>query len=160
MKSQPEAARRDRAQIRKRWYEEVERVRELPGFDRFLTASDYSLVEMSSSEIVTAVNISRFGSHALLVSRDGVTTVGLPALTVESAAKQAEIYEKVVLVGGNPRDARNRELLLLDMLAWLWDVVGAPVAEVLLSRGKSHISAGALQGLSESCQFMLLEYTD
>ena len=114
MKSQPEAARRDRAQIRKRWYEEVERVRELPGFDRFLTASDYSLVEMSSSEIVTAVNISRFGSHALLVSRDGVTTVGLPALTVESAAKQAEIYEKVVLVGGNPRDARNRELLLLE----------------------------------------------
>ena len=131
-------ARSDRARIRERWAEEVARVRQLPGFTDFLAEPEYSFAEMDSDEIVSAINVSRFGSYAFLIGPGGVTTTTLPGLTLESATKQAELYAKAILVGSASHDTRNRELLLIDILAWLWEVIGGPISELLAgSVGKS-----------------------
>ena len=91
---------------------------------------------------MTAINVSRFGSYALLIERDGVTTVALPRLTFESAAKQSELYAKAILGGTGPHGVRDRELLLIDTLAWLWEVVGRPVSQ-FIAGGEGRTSFGA-----------------
>ncbi len=107
------------------------RVRQLPGLERFLMPSPADLRLAARQGPVVFVNVSRFGSAAIICSPDAVSAVPLPGLTPAALRDQVETF--LVAQGGaidrnRSRDARRRdEATLARVLDWLGEVVVGPV---------------------------------
>ncbi|TCJ36592.1 CHAT domain-containing protein [Parafrankia sp. BMG5.11] len=126
-----EAARRRRAATA--FDRAVAEIRELPGFNGFLQPPQArELTAAATGGPVVIVNVSRFGSHALILTSGGVLEpVPLTALTPEA------VYEWVLgflialdEVSSPFARASSRlaaEQWITDMLGWLWDAVASPV---------------------------------
>jgi tetratricopeptide (TPR) repeat protein len=133
------AALRETAERRRRLAASLEtviaEVRSVPGFEGFLRPPAVSeLARAAAGGAVVVVNVSPFGSHALVLTGDGVhDPVPLPGLTPRG------VYDRVVaflsdlgpaLASTVPFGSAQRaaaEQPLLDTLAWLWDEVAEPV---------------------------------
>jgi tetratricopeptide (TPR) repeat protein len=105
----------------------VAEIRDVPGFKDFQLAPDVAqLMGAASRWPVVAVNVSGERCDALAVSAQGIGLVSLPGLTIESATDYAERLRSATDLrqGGTRRE-------MLDILAWLWDVVVGPVLDVL-----------------------------
>ena len=85
---------------------------------------------------VVVVTVSRFGSHALIVTGGGVLdAVPLPGLTPQT------VYDRVVAFLGALEDSQSpaagagdrvaAEQRLTDTLGWLWDALAGPVLDRL-----------------------------
>ncbi len=107
----------------------IAEIRALPGFAGFLRPHPVGeLAAAATGGLVVAVTVSRFGSHALVLTTDGaVEPVPLPGLTPEA------VYDRVVdfldALGGAP--SPGAEERVAGTLGWLWDTVAGPVLDRL-----------------------------
>jgi hypothetical protein len=105
-------------------------IRSRPGFGGFLRPPPVSeLAAAAGGGPVVIVNVSRFGSHALILTSGGVLDpVPLDGLTPDRVV--AEVSGFLTAVGEEPASqAAQRQLA--DVLAWLWDAVAGPVLDRL-----------------------------
>lgn len=110
----------------------IEQIRRLPGLENFLAPSPIDrLREAARGGVVVILNTSRYGSDALIVTKDGVLDpLPLPGLSLESLHSQA--LTCFGAVGGWSRsEGADPEKQLMEVLAWLWDTVTGPVLERL-----------------------------
>jgi hypothetical protein len=79
---------------------------------------------------VVVVNVSRYGSSALLLTTGGVSAVALPRLRHAALESAVNTFQQALgeaashADGGRRREAQRQ---LSEVLAWLWDVVAEPV---------------------------------
>ena len=104
----------------------IQEIRGVPGNERFLLGQTVTeMQQCAAGGTIVIVNITRFRSHAILVSADGVRALNLPWLL----AQDAETWLSKKWTGRGVRRAdravRNREFL--EYLAWLWNVCVEPV---------------------------------
>lgn len=123
----------DSGPVRRRALEEWERVlddiRQQAGFERFgLPPAIEELRDaIDEGDTVIALNVAASRRDALILTRHGEDHVRLPEVSFEEAARHASAFlarVHIVRGGGEQRD-------LLEVLAWLWDAVAAPVLEHL-----------------------------
>ncbi|MBF9130236.1 CHAT domain-containing protein [Plantactinospora sp. S1510] len=122
---------RRRALVRA-WDQTVVRIRRLPGCANFLAPVTIDqLMPAAAAGPVVTVNVSRYGSHALVLTRDGVDAVPLPQVTVEALQEQAAAFLNALpfaeLQAENEHATHDAQQPLRDVLSWLWSTVAGPV---------------------------------
>lgn len=84
------------------------------------------------------VNVSRFASHAPLLTPRGVSAVELPALTPEGVARRVDAVQSALRLTSDRTASAARRLAarrrLSSHLAWLWTGTAAPVLAELPHR--------------------------
>jgi predicted metal-dependent phosphoesterase TrpH len=135
-----EAARRDTERRRAAtaaFDQLIAEIRQLPDFHSFLQPQSLAeLLAAAAEGPVVVVTVSRFGSHALTLTGDGVQDpVPLPGLTPQT------VYDWVAAFLGALDDAWSpaagasgraaAEQRLGDTLGWLWDALAGPVLDQL-----------------------------
>jgi hypothetical protein len=143
------------------WGELVEQVRDLEGFEDSLGAPRPGSLLPAAEKGPVVVNVSRWRCDALIVEPDGVTSCWLEDLTLEEAARRTRDYLDVLHAveladrefaaatsAENTPDRASirrehlaaREVdraqatvdeLLVDLQAWLWNVIADPVLRKL-----------------------------
>ncbi len=111
-------------------------IRQVPGFAGFLRPPPArELMEAAGEGTIVVVNISSYGSHALVVTRAGVRAVNLAGasprdvrervatLVGATAADGSEIPDE--LAHSSPRE--DADTVVKATLAWLWEAVAQPV---------------------------------
>ncbi|WP_246269186.1 CHAT domain-containing tetratricopeptide repeat protein [Acrocarpospora macrocephala] len=102
----------------------MERIRSLGGFASFaLPPSIEELTEQATSGPVVTFNVSSFRSDALILTRTGISAVELPGLDQASLVDRIDRFRQAL----SSRD----DVVILDVLAWLWDVAAGPVLHEL-----------------------------
>ena len=128
----------DAAELRRRkareWDEVLDQVRALPGFGHFLAAVPYADLKSAAADgPVVIVNASSYGCHALIVDpgREQPRVAILPDLSLEAAAEHANELLAALAGADDPGrsflDQEKDRRAVLDVLDWLWDVIGGPV---------------------------------
>jgi tetratricopeptide (TPR) repeat protein len=100
-------------------------IRAKPGFSSFLRLLPVrDLVAAASDGPVIIVNASRFGSHALILTKDGVLEpVPLPGVTPE----RIELEVAGLLTAPDDPSAAPDQQRLTTTLGWLFDAIAEPV---------------------------------
>jgi hypothetical protein len=122
------------AEQRRQAAEEFDRViadiQRLPGFGAFLQPPPIGdLVMAATAGPVVIVNVSRFGSHALILTTRGVEKpIPLPGLTPDAVQECVVAFLTAVDASSRPgAHGRAAERYLTDTLRWLWDAIAGPV---------------------------------
>jgi tetratricopeptide (TPR) repeat protein len=105
-------------------------IRAKPGFDRFLRPSPVrDLTAAAAQGPIIVVNVSRFGSYALIVTSGGVQEpIPLPSLTPDDVNERVVGFiEALGRALMNPSDWTLAEQKLTETLGWLWDAGADPV---------------------------------
>lgn len=112
----------------------IEQIRVQPGFAGFLRPPPVSDLAVAAAEgPVVIVNVSRFGSHALILTSGGVLEpVRLDDLTPDRVAAQVTGF--LAAVGSAPA-TQAAEQSLIGVLGWLWNVMAGPVLDRLAITG-------------------------
>ena len=130
---EPGRSATDSGPVRRRalqeWRRVLDDIHQQAGFERFgLPPTIEELRDaLDEGDTVVALNAAASRCDALLLTRHGEDHVGLPEVSFEEAAWHASAFLARVQIaqgGGGQKD-------LLEVLAWLWDVVAAPVLEHL-----------------------------
>ncbi|MET0425125.1 MAG: CHAT domain-containing protein [Actinoplanes sp.] len=109
-----------------RWQDLLARVRVQPGFARFgLPPTVSELQAAAGDSIVVAINVT-YRCDALILSRDGVSSLRLPDLTGDAAVDAGRTFLRSGDPGAEPATIRPS-----DILRWLWDVAAGPVLDHL-----------------------------
>ncbi|KUN14574.1 hypothetical protein AQJ11_44445 [Streptomyces corchorusii] len=110
------------------------RIRALDGFGSFgLPPVADELLDAAQAGPVVVLNVSSYGSHGLLVTRDGVTALPLPQADEDGVATHASAFlaaRQSILMGDAVAEERAGARML-SVLEWLWDAIAAPVLEAL-----------------------------
>jgi tetratricopeptide (TPR) repeat protein len=115
----------------------IDKIRSEPGFSRFLLSSPVTdLCTAAADGPIVIVNVSQFGSHALILTSDGVEQpLPLGDLTPENVYRRvAGFLDALDVVSAQLVTSKGQtraEQRLSDTLGWLWDAVAAPVTERL-----------------------------
>jgi len=108
----------------------ITEIRARPGFAGFFRpplAGD--LATAASAGPVVIVNVSRFGSHALILTSSGVLEpLPLPALTPDQVTER--VISLLSAIEEHPGSA-SAEDELASVLGWLWDAIAGPVLDRL-----------------------------
>jgi hypothetical protein len=115
----------------------IDQIRTVPGFDGFLRPLPVRDLEAAAADgPVVVVNVSRFGSHALILTSSGV----LEPVPLEDLTPEA-VYEHVVeflaalddmsAPTAGPSSRASAERRLAETLGWLWDALAGPVLDQL-----------------------------
>ncbi len=126
-----------RRQLADAFDQTIGEIRDLPAFARFLRPPPVQdLTAAAASGPVVVVNVSRFGSHALILTTGGVLEpVPLVALTTEAVYDQADGFlaalDEVSSPDGGTEGWGAAQRRLADTLGWLWDAVTGPVLDRL-----------------------------
>ncbi|MER6362254.1 CHAT domain-containing protein [Kitasatospora sp. NPDC001527] len=135
----------ERHALSRRWDHLLEEIRALPDLDDFLRPpTTRQLLAVAERGPVVVVNVSEYGSHALLLAAPAgggprIDVLPLPDLTPAEVAAAAQAFtERWIDVSyGDEGVARAKEMMNLHstVLEWLWDSVAGPVLERLRLRG-------------------------
>jgi tetratricopeptide (TPR) repeat protein len=125
-----QAARRDmeRQRAAAAFDQVIAEIRQVPDFRGFLRPPPAAELLAAADEPVVVVIVSRFGSHALILTGGGVLDpVPLTGLTPQT------VYDRVTAFLGALEDAGSpaAEQRLDDTLGWLWDTLAGPVLDRL-----------------------------
>jgi CHAT domain len=107
------------------------RIRQLPGFGRFLRVPEIEeLYPLAGQGPVVVLNVSELRSDALIVRPDSVTCRALPA--VSPASVQAQVARLLNAGdgrrhGGSAVDPAAASGELNAVLSWLWEAIAEPV---------------------------------
>jgi hypothetical protein len=107
----------------------ITEIRQLPDFHDFLRPPPVTeLLAAAAEGPVVAITVSRFGSHALILTSGGVLDpVPLPGLTPKT------VYDRVIAFLGalegaeSPDGQEAAEQQLRDTLGWLWEEIAGAV---------------------------------
>ncbi|WP_238413194.1 CHAT domain-containing protein [Saccharothrix deserti] len=115
----------DHTGARREWDQVVEEIRGLPGFEGFLRRTPVAdLLDAAAAGPVVLLNVSRYRSDALALTRNGVSVIPLPEADPAEVERQLAAFNTAV-AGAGPREDR----LLDEILGWLWDAVARPVLD-------------------------------
>ncbi|MBD0421772.1 CHAT domain-containing protein [Streptomyces sp. TRM S81-3] len=118
-------------------------IRGKDGFASFgLPPAEEDLVSVAEHGPLAVLNVSTYGSHALLLTRDGVSALPLPALGFESVTARTDAFLGALhaaVAGGDGTERRAAQARLREVLEWLWDAAAGPVLDRL---GLRHRPAG------------------
>jgi tetratricopeptide (TPR) repeat protein len=111
------------------WQRVLDDIHQQAGFERFglPPAIEELRGAIGEGDTVVALNVAASRCDALLLTRHGEDHVGLPQVSFEEAAWHASAFLARVHVAPGPGVQAD----LLEVLAWLWDAVAAPVLEHL-----------------------------
>ncbi|WP_415949446.1 CHAT domain-containing protein [Streptomyces sp. KLOTTS4A1] len=149
------AARADeRQRLAAEWRELTARIRtEHPALGLLRPVRDWDERELratAASGPVVLVNISPYGSHALIVTEHAIEAVPLPDLGPETTATRRRAFQDALVRIDAPetsrRQARRAQQVVRETLAWLWRAVTGPVLDRLPGASRVWWSPGGLLG--------------
>lgn len=118
----------DRYRLAREFGEIVATIRSLPGFTRFMLPPDLpELLRRAGAATVIAINASRYGSHALVLSGGTVSSLPLPDLTLSSVAAKTDLLDELLAASTYPSLRIAADDALHGLMEWLWDTVAEPV---------------------------------
>jgi tetratricopeptide (TPR) repeat protein len=126
-----------RRQAASDWDAAVTAARQIPGFEHFLLPVPFADLRAAASDgPIVIVNISRHGSHALIIpdpaAEPPVLLIDLPAASADAASDQAVILlEASLTLGGDWAQQELSRHAVFNVLAWCWDAITAPVLAAL-----------------------------
>jgi CHAT domain/Tetratricopeptide repeat len=140
--SDPSAALEKRRQAARDWDAAVAQIRRLADFGDFLRPVPFAGLRGAAAEgPVAIINVSRHGSHALIVTPEGrapspaVLVVNLPDAPRTTVIEQVNGLLVALFNAGNPdmslAAARNDRKTMFDVLAWTWRTLTEPVLNAL-----------------------------
>ena len=128
--------------LAREWDSLLQRVRALPGFERFGAAPEFGALTaaLPVGGPVAIVNVSRWRCDALLVDRDQVRVVPLTGVTTEDVVGHVEAYLGALEGFSAPApggEGGNRDVgpatpghrVMDATMEWLWDTVTGPVLD-------------------------------
>ncbi|MER6850718.1 CHAT domain-containing protein [Streptomyces flaveolus] len=133
-------ARADRRQrLAAEWQELTRRIRaEHPGLGLLRPVREWDESELRATAAagpVVLVNVSPYGSDALVVTGRSVDAVPLPGLDARTTAAHREAFEEALVrietPGTSRKHARRAQQVVRDTLDWLWRTVTGPVLDHL-----------------------------
>ncbi|GAB7185618.1 CHAT domain-containing protein [Kitasatospora sp. Ki12] len=103
-----------------------------PELRRFLSPLGYDeLLGAAHSGPIITINVSQYGSDALILARNDLHVIPLPELTPEALAEQADAFLDAVRTAQDQQaDIEKRadaEENASGTLGWLWDTIAEPV---------------------------------
>ena len=132
--AKPEAGR-DRHELGNEFNALLDRVRALAGFETFgLPPSSDELLEVAQVGPVAVLIVSRYGAHALLITRTGVTAEPLAGLDPDGLAEKVDAFlsaRRSILRGTDLAESYRAGADVVSVLEWLWDTVAGPVLDAL-----------------------------
>lgn len=126
-----------RMRLARRWTRLCDRVRSLPGFERFLVPPEFGELAPAAAEgPVVLVNISALRCDAILVLPGGrVDVVPLPDVDFRSADSVCNTYLQhlgdALAPGATGRIRQRARHTVHDTLEWLWEKIARPVLDRL-----------------------------
>ena len=109
----------------------LEKIRSLPGFERYLLGpTKQELIELAKTGPIVVLNISRIRADAILVDKTRIWSIQLP-ITERDLIERSEAFLELLQLARSTRfyeDARGR---LTGLLEWLWDGVVSHVLGAL-----------------------------
>ncbi|MFJ3100608.1 CHAT domain-containing protein [Streptomyces sp. NPDC086835] len=126
-----------RMRLARRWTQLRDRVRSLPGFERFLAPPAFGELAPAAAEgPVVLVNISAVRCDAILVLPGGrVDVVPLPGVDHRSADRVCNTYLEhlgdALAPGATGRIRQRARHTVHDTLEWLWERIARPVLDRL-----------------------------
>jgi tetratricopeptide (TPR) repeat protein len=144
----------ERRQAGRDWDAAVDQVRQIEGFEHFLRPVPFATLRAAAAQgSVVIVNISRHGSHALIVTPaarpdtgPALRVVDLPAAPIATVADQANALLTAQRRSSAPdagwqrqEDARND---VFNILAWCWQAITEPVLTAL---GRTYTPQGRIE---------------
>jgi CHAT domain len=124
----------ERRRLGESWQSLLTEVRALPGFSRFaMPPSAQELAAEAAHGAIAVLNVSRYGSHALLLANSGIRVLPLPGLTPETVLRRVESFREALFTAtdGELPDRRAAQESLTETLQWLWDAAVGPVLDAL-----------------------------
>jgi hypothetical protein len=116
-----------RQQLALRRSELLKTIRGQPGLARFLLPPDAAALRSAMPEgTVVALNLAGTRCDALITTPAATTALPLPGLVLADAAERASLF--LAAVNANAWGTND---VVLDVLAWLWDVAVEPVLHAL-----------------------------
>lgn len=117
-------------------------IRKTPEFDRFqLPLTEVELHDLAQYGPIVSFNVTRFGSHAFLITEKNLEVLPLPKLILEDIHKhtsgnksgnQSRRDAKLVAVDGSSKiEGSSHANTQTESMRWLWDVAIQPVLEKL-----------------------------
>ena len=111
-------------------------IRALEGFASFgLPPNPAELLAEAASGPVVTFTVSAYGSHALLLTEDGTTSLELPGLTYDTLISRINDFYRALHaatdLGVSMLDRIAAQKELLEILGWLWDTAAGPVLDTL-----------------------------
>ncbi|MGW6603905.1 CHAT domain-containing protein [Streptomyces sp. NPDC055036] len=139
----PQAARADmRQRLAAEWRRLTERIRsEHPELGLLRPVREWDEHELRATAAagpVILVNVSPYGSDALIVTERAIDAVPLPELSQQKAAKRQQALDDALARIETPGTSRKQSLraqqTIGDTLDWLWHAVTGPVLDRLGNR--------------------------
>jgi tetratricopeptide (TPR) repeat protein len=131
--SDPERWRRRSAEELAAVITEIQARPGFAGFGRPPRAAE--LLETATSGPIVLVNVSRYASHALLLTGDGVETVALPGLPVTRVSREVNAFHAALQRTSDPEVPLAERLAAEDdlnrILSWLWREMAEPILRTL-----------------------------
>ena len=136
------------------WDAAVDQIRQIQGFEHFLRPVPFTDLRVAAAEgPVVMVNISRHGSHALILTPaagpdpgPAVLAVDLPAAPMDTVTGRANTLLGALYRAGDPAaDWQVKEAdrhAVFGALAWCWQAITEPVLAAL---GLSHTPGGRVE---------------
>ena len=111
-------------------------IRRLDGFAAFALPPAISELRAQACDgPVITFNVSQYRSDALLLTRDGVTSVRLPGLTRETVIDQITAFHQALRAAADssagPTSRQAAQTAIQDILGWLWDNAAGPALHTL-----------------------------
>ncbi|MFC0598236.1 CHAT domain-containing protein [Streptomyces palmae] len=148
-----------RADLRQRlaaeWRELTDRIRaEHPELDLLRPVREWDRRELCATAAagpVVLVNLSPYGSDALVVTEHSIDAVPLPGLDPRTTAARRQAFQEALVRIETPGTSRKQSLraqrTVRDTLAWLWQAVTGPVLDRLPTATRVWWSPGGPLGI-------------
>ncbi|MCA1675927.1 MAG: tetratricopeptide repeat protein, partial [Actinobacteria bacterium] len=128
--------REDRHQLATAFEALVAEIRSQPGFETFpLPPEPDQPLRHAGHGPVVVVNVSRYGSDALLLTPDGITPRPLPDLAQDALIAQIVSFHQALDTAHDPQVSSDERIASQDTLSavleWLWDAAAGPILDKL-----------------------------
>lgn len=131
----PDRIIKDRRQLAQEFADVVAEIQATEGFASFARPPDTAeLHQQAYAGPVVAFNVSQYRSDALLLTADGITSLPLPALTMQAVYDQISAFHQALDAAAHAKTATERtaaQRLLSQTLRWLWDTAAGPILDAL-----------------------------
>jgi tetratricopeptide (TPR) repeat protein len=124
-----------RRHLAREWDDLVAEARRLPGFGAFLGPSSAAdLSRCAADGPVAIVNISRHGSHALIITPDELTVVPLDRIAFADTLERIDALQAALAaLNDSPAGQQHAQQVLDQTLDWVAESITTPVAQALAS---------------------------
>ncbi|KAL4783420.1 CHAT domain-containing protein [Aspergillus varians] len=106
-----------------------DRIRAVPGFERFLERqSEEDYILLAKSGPIVAFNVTEHRSDAIIITSTSITSIPLKKLHFQDLKVHVpKVIGKNQLSKGGPSTKRKRNQELQNILHWLWDTAVLPI---------------------------------